>query len=75
MSRYFQEARDGMPPKGVSIRVIFYKARPIADALRKSLIASGIKDIRIEEDPKEEIYYSKYLPSFNVLMKIDIGYQ
>ena len=63
-----------MPPKGISIRVNFHKARPIADALRASLTASGIKDVRIEEDPKTEAYYSKYLPSFKALMEIDIGY-
>jgi hypothetical protein len=71
----FPSGSHGLPPKGISIRVIYHKSRPIADALRESLIASGIKDIRIEEDPKEETYYSTYLPSFKVLLVISIGSQ
>jgi hypothetical protein len=70
---YFPDGSHGLPDEGVTIRVRSAKARVLAEALRECLLGSGITRIHVEEDPKDEAYLEKYIPTYNTLLNIEIG--
>lgn len=70
---YYPDGSHGKPDNGIEITVYKAEAHKLSIALRDSLVASGVPNVRLVDDPEDDAYRDKYLPNDSTLMKIKVG--